>query len=256
MSQTAPAASRKRRVVTVVLAIAVVAGVAFAWQPARRFWRIYRPAQQDLPLPTALWAIETGAGTAVTTRNAADADLAPLRAAFETQVYGSYCGVASAVIALKVLGRKGTTQSGFFVPATEAVRKAKDVFFGGMTLDQLGGLLRSHGATTTVVHASDSSVDAFRTEARANVESGGGPGGDVLLVNYYRKAIAQQGGGHISPVAAYDDKTDRFLVLDVSSYKYPPVWIETAALFTAMTAVDSSANLSRGWVHVRLPGAS
>ena len=256
MSRSTPAAPRRRRILAVVLTIVVVVGVAFAWRPAAMFWRIYRPAQQDLPLPTALWAMEAGPGAEVTTRNAADADLAPLRAAFETQVYGSYCRVASAVIALKALGRKSASQTGFFGPETDAVRKAKDVFFGGMTLDQLGGLLRIHGAKTTVVHASDSSVDAFRTEARANVEDGDGPGGDVLLVNYYRKAIAQKGGGHVSPVAAYDAKTDRFLVLDVSSYKYPPVWIETAALFTAMTAVDSSANLSRGWVHVRLPGAS
>jgi hypothetical protein len=44
-----------------------------------------------------------------------------------------------------------------------------------------------------------------------------------VIVNYLRKAIGQEKGGHISPLAAYDAETDRFLILDVSRYKYPPV---------------------------------
>ena len=44
--------------------------------------------------------------------------------------------------------------------------------------------------------------------------------------------------GHISPLAAYDADTDRFLILDVSRFKYPPVWVGTAELFTAMNTTD------------------
>jgi hypothetical protein len=35
-----------------------------------------------------------------------------------------------------------------------------------------------------------------------------------VIVNYLRNAIGQEWGGHISPLAAYDADTDRFLILD------------------------------------------
>jgi len=35
-------------------------------------------------------------------------------------------------------------------------------------------------------------------------------------VNYKRSAIGQKGGGHISPLGAYDEISDSFLVLDVN----------------------------------------
>jgi hypothetical protein len=66
-----------------------------------------------------------------------------------------------------------------------------------------------------------------------------------------RKAIGQESGGHISPLAAYDEDSDRFLILDVSRYKYPPVWVETEALFAAMHTPDSdNDNKSRGFIVV------
>ena len=62
----------------------------------------------------------------------------------------------------------------------------------------------------------------------------------VVLVDDLRAAIGQEKGGHISPVAAYDADTDRFLILDVSRYKYPPIWVEAADLFAAMNTTDST----------------
>ena len=47
-----------------------------------------------------------------------------------------------------------------------------------------------------------------------------------MLVNYLRSAIGQKTGGHISPLAAYNQETDSFLILDVSRYKYPPIWVK------------------------------
>jgi hypothetical protein len=64
-------------------------------------------------------------------------------------------------------------------------------------------------------------------------------------------ALGQEIGGHISPLAAYDAKSDRFLVLDVARYKYPPVWVRTADLFGAMNTVDKDNNgKTRGFVLV------
>jgi glutathione-S-conjugate glycine hydrolase len=70
-------------------------------------------------------------------------------------------------------------------------------------------------------------------------------------VNYLRSAIGQSSLGHISPLAAYDKEGDRFLILDVSRYKYPPVWVEAAALFAAMNTTDKgNENRTRGYVIV------
>ena len=72
-----------------------------------------------------------------------------------------------------------------------------------------------------------------------------------VLVNYLRSAIGQEKGGHISPLAAYDAETDRFLVLDVSRYKYPPIWVDAAALHGAMNTPDAdNGGRSRGYLTV------
>ena len=59
-----------------------------------------------------------------------------------------------------------------------------------------------------------------------------------MIVNYLRKALGQQSGGHISPLAAYDVEADRFLILEVARYKYPPVWVKASDLFDAMNTTD------------------
>ena len=65
-----------------------------------------------------------------------------------------------------------------------------------------------------------------------------------VIINYLRKAIGQERGGHISPLAAYD--------ADVSRYKYPPVWVSAAELFAAMNTQDSdNQNRTRGFVLIR-----
>src|SRR5262245_27861780 len=78
-------------------------------------------------------------------------------------------------------------------------------------------------------------LHAFRRQAVAALNDDN----HFVLVNYLRKAIGQQAGGHISPLAAYDADTDRFLILDVGRYKYPPIWVEAATLFGAMKTEDS-----------------
>jgi hypothetical protein len=98
-----------------------------------------------------------------------------------------------------------------------------------------------------VHHAADSTPEKFRTMAREYLDKSD----HHVIVNYLRKTIGQEKGGHISPLAAYDADTDRFLILDVARYKYPPVWISTAELFAAMNTPDAdNENRSRGFVLV------
>ena len=116
----------------------------------------------------------------------------------------------------------------------------------GMTLQQMGQLLGSYQVDVKVHHAGDSSLEEFRRLAATNLKQEN----NFVLINYLRKAIGQKRGGHISPLAAYNEAEDRFLILDVSRYKYPPVWVKTADLWKAMNTTDSSVNKTRGFVLV------
>ena len=96
-------------------------------------------------------------------------------------------------------------------------------------------------------HADETSLEEIRSLARQALSTPN----HYVVVNYLRRSIGQERGGHISPLGAYDAETDRFLVLDVSRYKYPPIWVEAAALYAAMNTPDSdNQNRTRGFVIV------
>jgi len=132
--------------------------------------------------------------------------------------------------------------------ATDKILAREVLAQQGMTLDELGALLGIHPIEVEVHHAADATLDAFRASARDYL----GRERNFVVVNYLRKAIGQESGGHISPLAAYDAETDRFLILDVSRYKYPPVWVGAADLFKAMNTIDKdNQNKTRGYVLIR-----
>ena len=139
------------------------------------------------------------------------------------------------------------TQDNLLSERTDAVLPRETLARQGMTLDQLGGILAMQPVHAEVHHASESSVDEFRKLAQAYL----GEAGHFVIVNYLRKALGEEIGGHISPLAAYDAKADRFLILDVARYKYPPVWVKTADMFAAMNTPDAANdNKTRGFVLV------
>ncbi len=122
-----------------------------------------------------------------------------------------------------------------------------------MTLDEMGRVLALHQVEAEVHHAGDGGLEAFRAAAREHV----GHEGRAVIVNYLREGLGQQRGGHHSPLAAYDLGTDRFLILDVARYKYPPVWVEAAKLFAAMNTPDhDNQDRTRGYVLVRVRAAA
>jgi len=213
---------------------------------------------ETLPLPPDLIALDSEEGEALLIGAEAREDYFPLTMHFVTQVNPAFCGPASIAMILNALdverppsdltlGLGLFDQENVFTPQTEAVKPQSEILRGGMTVDELGGLLAAHGLEAVVTHAEESSLEAFREIAVAQL----GERDHFVLVNYLRRAIGQEAGGHISPLAAYDADSDRFLILDVSRYKYPPVWVGAAALFDAMNTPDSdNENRSRGYVVV------
>ncbi len=215
------------------------------------------PARADrLALPAALVDLGSPQGTGFFAEAAAKSAYWPLADEFVTQKTQAFCGVASLVMVLNALRVPapavadygpftGFTQDNLFDPATEKIVSQSYIPTHGMTLDQVAAFARHYGAAATVVHASASSVERFREAAGTAL----GTPGRFVIVNYLRTALGQQRYGHISPLGAYDKAADRFLILDVARYKYPPVWVRAADLFAAMNTPDAgNGGQSRGYI--------
>lgn len=228
-----------RAVTLSALALAAVT-VGLLWQLAFSV-----PTAEPLPLPDHLVSATTPEGQRLLAESTVLADHPPLTAAFESQRRPAFCGVASSVAMLNALRPSGPrlTQTRFFSEWTTELK----VTFNGMTLQELAALLRRHGVDAVPVFAQDTSLEAFRTITTANLSRPG----DYIVVNYQRGALGQREGGHISPLAAYHAASDRFLLLDVAAYRYPPTWVRAADLWTAMNTVDSASGRTRGFVLVR-----
>jgi hypothetical protein len=213
---------------------------------------------ETLPLPAGLTDFSSQEGEKFLRESSALEAYFPISSVFVTQKNQAYCGVASIVMVLNALHAPAPsspdyqpyqtfTQDNILDGSTDAVLPRDLLARQGMTLDQLGALLALHPVVVEVHHAVDGGLDAFRAAASAALAAKD----HFVVVNYLRKALGQQIGGHISPLAAYDDKTDRFLILDVARYKYPPVWVKASDLFDAMNTTDASNdNKTRGYVLV------
>ena len=217
---------------------------------------------ETLPLPPNLVDVQSEDGGKLLFESEARAAYFPLAVNFLTQKTQSYCGVASIVMVLNALGVPAPTtpeyqpyqtftQDDVLDAKTDAILPRDVLAKQGMTLDQLGALLATQPVAVEVVHAADGPLDQFRSRARDYLSKKD----HYVIVNYLRKAIGQQLGGHISPLAAYDAEADRFLILDVARYKYPPVWVTAKDLFDAMNTTDSdNQNKTRGFVLVSKAG--
>jgi Phytochelatin synthase len=106
---------------------------------------------------------------------------------------------------------------------------------------------QSNQLETKLIYAADIDIEQFRFLAQKNLKNPR----DLVLVNYRRPALKQTGGGHISPIAAYHQPSDRFLILDVAAYRYPPVWVRTEELWKGINSLDQTSNRSRGLIAVQ-----
>jgi len=216
-------------------------------------------------------------------RASAKSDFAPLANQFEAQATIAFCGPTTAAIVLNALtppgleaprdrsrlqpadalylpkgleltvprhtqesviarGKKTRAQV-FGEPATVDGRVSRD---GGYQLRQLAELLEAHRLVTRLVI-----VDAQTAEAdiRQDLIDNLNRAGDFVIVNYQREAVGQAGGGHISPLGAYDAATDSVLVLDVNPSRYPWVWMPISTLVRGMRTRDVVEN--RGYILLR-----
>ena len=144
--------------------------------------------------------------------------------------------------ALGAGGARRFDQDNVFTRRTEAVRGQGAIVRQGMNLATLGGYLAAHGLRVEIHQAGQSSLAAFRETVVPALDDAE----RYVAITYAREALGQEGRGHGSPLAAYHAESDRFLVLDVSRHKYPPVWVEAGRLFEAMNTVAGKS--TRGYL--------
>lgn len=138
------------------------------------------------------------------------------------------------------------TQESVFTLANQKIRSFEEVVTEGLTLAEVGQFLTNLQVRAQVHFAEETSADEMR---RVILEALSDRGRRVIL-NYERAAMGQRGGGHVSPIGAYDAASDSVLVMDVAPYKYPAVWVPFATLYRAMEGIDSGSERSRGVVLV------
>ncbi len=208
-------------------------------------WWFLQPHPEPRPLPAGMVSVVTAEGQALLDAAESSANFAPLSEHFKAQNLKSYCGVASSVTVLSAMGRD-VSQDSFFTADASRVRSRLSVMLGGMTLIDLGDLLRAHDVGASVHHADSFSVGQFREVVARNLAQSD----DFLLVNYQREVLGQSRVGHISPLAAYDRDSDLVLAMDTASYHYPHSWVPLEGLYKAMATIDSSTGRMRRYLEV------
>jgi len=116
----------------------------------------------------------------------------------------------------------------------------------GYQLRQLDEMLRANGLVTRLTIVDDSRLEQdIRAELVENLMRRG----DYVIAAYRRESVGQRGGGHISPLGAYDEESDSFLVLDVNPASAGWVWMSAATLIKGMRTFDTVEN--RGYILIQ-----
>ena len=206
---------------------------------------------------------------------------------FQPQINPLYCGVATSVIVLnalrapkgtipsqkqlevklpevwggEVLTYEGYSQTTFLNAETDKVKakeiiqlknaKDKDVnpseLDPGLSLTTLKGILEEYGLQVELRHADQrptTGIKAFRKKLMQVINDTG----RFMVVNFRGESMGAPTGGHISPLAAYDVKSDSVLVLDVYGIENSWYWAPVEHLYKAMATLDN--NVFRGWLVV------
>ncbi|MCE3232804.1 MAG: Glutathione gamma-glutamylcysteinyltransferase [Rickettsiaceae bacterium] len=210
-----------------------------------------------LDIPNNLIAFNSEEGIKEFSESHTKNDYWALASYFETQKTLTFCGVASAVMILNALKINPPiskqyipyrlfTQENFFTTQVKFLISEDEVKKRGIALDTLVSAINTFSdAQAKPYHANFLTQKTFKHIIINALKEGD----TYVVANYIRKYLGEQGGPHYSPIAAYDEVTDRFLILDVSRYKYPPVWVKSIDLWNAVNRNYEGRNL--GFIIIR-----
>lgn len=146
--------------------------------------------------------------------------------------------------------------SNFFNEATDKILDRKVIsmkmtkkdgtFGGGVDIDELQKMLKIQGVKSRLVNVqafSEENLGEFRALVKTVVNSDR----EFLLLNYdhsYKSLM----GGHFSPIAAYDEKSDSVLMLDVAAHRNPWIWVNLSDIYHAMNTKNYAQSNYRGYL--------
>lgn len=163
------------------------------------------------------------------------------RQSFEYQINPAFCGPATAVNVLKSVGVTKYQQSNVFDAAKTVDVSYMKTLAAGLTLDELGGLIRdSSGWNVQVIR--DITYEQFLDHLKKSNNAA-----QRYTINFTRALLwgPKSGGGHHSPIGGYLEKEDLVFVLDVYD-PYKPFLVSSKRLYEAMDTIDTESNEKRG----------
>lgn len=214
------------------------------------------PLTDGLPVPDTMTALNTSEGFDILAQTATRGAFDAAFIHFEIQQDESSCSRASAVTILNAMAAHGID-----APVSEAYAPyaywTQDVYISDScvatnctapcTLDEAANALACHNGVASeafkAYQLGEAGLRALLNQTSSTV---------FVIANFERSSVGMVGGGHFSPVVAYNEHEDVALVLDVAKYKYPPTWMPVATLWDGINTIDSSSSDKRGIILVRV----
>jgi hypothetical protein len=196
-------------------------------------------------------SLESDKGQALLRRNTSP-DYEPLAGHWVQQEQMLCCAASAVSVMNSVQPEAGYTQENLFLPGTAQIITLDEFRQGQCTLEKLAALIRARaGLSAACNHAGSGPGESDLSTFRQALKENSATDGDYMILNYSLMYLAGlgEGGGHCSPMAAYDEEEDLVLVLDPRSANRR-FWIAAASLYGAMNTVDEISHEHRGWVTV------
>jgi hypothetical protein len=186
------------------------------------------------------------------------------------QAKGSYCSVATAMMIVNAArAHQKLTAADELVTQEKLLEKVTTANWSdqvngkgrGIGLDEFGPILsdslKTVGVTVEKVEIVHVDADDAATRKRIHdllVENEKSDH-DFIAVNYLQSEYTgdpEGKVGHLAPVAAYDAKTKRVLIMDPDRQYYEPYWVSEAAFMKGMQTFDKTMKANRGLVRVKI----
>lgn len=132
--------------------------------------------------------------------------------------------------------------------ATPENENDKKAFRPGLGLTDLKSMLETVYHSKAVVTFADAPAAAGAKKFREDLKQALTDANSIILSNFKGDMLGASTEGTVSPLAAYDEKTDSVLILDVTGHKNPWYWVPLTALYESMhTQYDGTY---RGYIRV------
>lgn len=136
-----------------------------------------------------------------------------------TQKTQSFCGIATSALILNAINIDQApvdpvyepyhywTQDNFFTNCTDEIATADTVLHHGTTLEELAQMMRCHQMYSYHYHANETTEGFFRGYVAYALDNN-----LLIAANFRRVELGEQGGGHWSPLLAFNPVEDMVLL--------------------------------------------